>query len=151
MNTENFVTYEQALTLKELGFREECLYFYADEKLVPASVSINEDDVMGEINIDVNTLLELPKANDINEPLLKDTICDAPTLAQVQDWLRNNYSLHLVTIPRALKLWSFMIFDCTKYEIIFASGPESPYLYEDAVSIGITKCIEIVKLKMGID
>lgn len=28
MNTEDFVTYQQALALKKLGFREKCLYHY---------------------------------------------------------------------------------------------------------------------------
>ena len=41
MDKEDFVTHEQALKLKKLGFREPCLYFYDLEgRLCPNEIYI---------------------------------------------------------------------------------------------------------------
>ena len=72
MNTEDFVTYEQALALKKLGFDYKCNHFYHlydDEEVISVS------KVYENFNI-------------------YDRMWSAPTLAQTQKWLREKKSLY---------------------------------------------------------
>ena len=80
MNTEDFVTYETALTLKKLGFREECLYYYKHHRLIP-------NEFMNDSGYYYILLKDLYRSMNSENPDQGD-ICDAPTLAQVQEWLR---------------------------------------------------------------
>ena len=43
MNTEDFVTYSQALALKKLGFREECLFAYNAEGIFCPNFTFDND------------------------------------------------------------------------------------------------------------
>jgi hypothetical protein len=68
MNLRNeFVPYEQALTLTNLGFDEDCFMIYYDET--------------GELRTESNFLY----SRDIKAPLYQ----------QVTDWFRVNYKLHI--------------------------------------------------------
>lgn len=67
---DQFVPYELALKLKELGFKEDCLAWY---------VSKNYGLEIG-----------LPKYDD----LIKDA-CLAPLWEQVFEWFRNNHKLRI--------------------------------------------------------
>ena len=66
MNTEDFVTYEQAIALKKLGFDEFVLYKYEGNTL-----------------IEPNELIY----GDYNDDYMYLNSCSAPTLYQVQKWL----------------------------------------------------------------
>lgn len=146
MNMEDFVTYEQAVALKVLGFKEECFYHYNYN---------NQDNVTP--NNDISHLAI--SANDFkisyNELGFYDRICyDAPTLAQAQAWLRNEKKI-------SVEPWSCYTggWNCTikilpeeiNYNI--TSKPSDNWLdidkdynsYEEALSDGITECFKCLE------
>ena len=71
MNKEDFVTYEQALVLKKLGFREKCLYFYKDETSLLSNILYGKRHTLEDFYDDFN-----------------EYFCSAPTLCEAQAWLR---------------------------------------------------------------
>lgn len=133
MNTEDFVTYEQAIALKELGFKEECFYHYDYN---------NQDDVVP--NTDISHLAI--SANDFkisyNELGFFNEICyDAPTLSQVQKWLRNKgYSVEVTSFYQT---WISSITKLDDFETIELNGNFSSY--EEALSEGITECFKYLE------
>ena len=87
MNTEDFVTYKQALALKKLGFKEECLFFYnIHGEFNPNSVYDGYSDVN-----DASHSLNLQGRSKL--------ACDAPTLAQVQKWILKEFGLYVYVEP----------------------------------------------------
>lgn len=92
---EQFVTYEIALKLKELGFDEECLaIYYKDDEpkellfSIPEKYSSNPEvakyqarDAIRQINFD------------------KGWAIKAPLWQQVIDWFRNNHLLNVEITP----------------------------------------------------
>lgn len=92
MNMEDFVTYEQALTLKELGFIEDCLYLYSSDGELLDKHKSNSDDVG--VNDLYSSHNELLFQKGVNTKL-----CDAPTLGQVQEWLRRKKNIFIGIEP----------------------------------------------------
>ena len=80
MSIEDFVTYEQAVKLKRLGFKEECLYYYDEYDTIFA----NCDD--GDVSVDDLYYSYNSKPSKL---------CDAPTLAQAQKWFREKKNLSI--------------------------------------------------------
>ena len=78
MNTEDFCTYEQALALKKLGFRDKCLYHY----------NILNEFVPNNFNAEDETVTVDDLYDSLNKDTLSDIVCDVPTLAQAQKWFR---------------------------------------------------------------
>lgn len=83
---EDFVPFEIAKTLKEKGFKEECLAYYTSEYTLYNNMVVLCDDKYLEVaEIDYNECLT--SNNSVREN--KDNnICDAPTISQVLKWLR---------------------------------------------------------------
>ena len=134
MDIKNFVTYEQALALKKLGFREKCLYYYFNGALYPNDVyahRIDKNSFHRRYNVE-----SLGKIRNIaKEPLL----CDAPTLSQAQEWLRKqgyNIGLRIYNYNWELTV-CFKFCERPMYNNLYAS-------YEDALSVGITKCLKFL-------
>ena len=82
MNIKNFVTYQQALDLKKLGFTEECLYYYDNSK------TLHSNYVSG---LDFAEIDDLLTSNNLYYPNLE--YIDAPTIFQAQNWLRDVKSI----------------------------------------------------------
>ena len=120
MNTEDFVTYEQALALKKLGFNYDCDYCYSEDKEL--------------YKYDYHTEYYNGSNNDL----------PAPTLAQVQKWLRKEKGIYIEPILIYDKFYT----DCKspsrgKY---WAVEHRKYYLsYEDALSAGITECLKLLE------
>ncbi len=58
---KEFVNYEQALVLKELGFNEECLYYYnIDRKLFQVYNKYKINDTFKNSDEDLNIMLSAP-------------------------------------------------------------------------------------------
>lgn len=133
MNVKNFVTYKQAVSLKQISFRETCLYHYNDRELLFSNSNSNGEG--GGIYVE-----DLECSHNTKD---KGYI-DAPTLYQAAEWLRNKgYSVE----PH-----SGDEFD--KYEYQIDVKTENPYTklseneyssYIEALSAGIDKCLEILK------
>ena len=121
MDNEDFVTYEQALALKKLGFDLKTEYYFS--KLA----GINFSNVPENFN---NTFV--------------NGVCSAPTLAQAQKWLRECKDLIVIPNPyRDCKrnvVWYFTIFNSGNYK-------HSPVYnsYEESLSAGITECLKFLE------
>lgn len=116
---EDYVTFEQAKRLKELGFDWKCNYWYH-----PADRLLYES--MGVYNHNGHK-----------------TVYSAPTLAQAQKWIYDKFGWWI--IPLMVKENKF-IFDITdKYVELIDQSFESydtPFI---ALSAGIDKALELIK------
>ena len=123
MNKE-FVPYEQALALKELGFDEQCFGAFIGEKLKIFSFS---NDLKGYVN-DANLII------------------GAPTYQQAFRWFREKYNLLSEIGLRDredLSTWKFEITIIGKYEMKHNSI--SYNTHEEAELACLIKLIKIVK------
>lgn len=131
---EDFVTYEQAIKLKELEFNWECHYRYnINKQLVPNVVYSN-------CGVDSDDL-----AVDVNFRCIGDI--SAPTLSQAAKWIREKYNLFIHVYLHLDDCWLYEIqyifyYDYHKYK------PEDEQWwrpYEQALSAGIDQALELLK------
>jgi hypothetical protein len=117
---KHFVTYEQALALKELGFDEPCLGFYDDQYNKDNSFYIND-------------------SFNQNKRLIYTS---APLKSQVFEWFRKEHGLH-IGICHAVN----NKFDCwTNNGNLLDGGEYCDFeTYEEAESVCINKLIEILQ------
>lgn len=126
MNThEDYVSFEQAKRLKELGFDWECNHHYDNE-----GDCLLNPGIMGNIYYNCNEL---------------DSIISAPTLAQAQKWLRE--AKQIIIIPCVAYREGIM-----KYDFYIVDEPIDLFddselfdTYEEALSAGIDKALELLK------
>lgn len=122
---EDFVTFEQAVQLKELGFDWQCNYWYhplETEKIIECQTYCNH--------------------NSFERPY------SAPTLSQAQKWLREKGIIILVLATSNLETgasYYYYIFKEKSLDDIEADAVYSTY--EQALSAGIDKAIELLKEK----
>lgn len=135
MNKEDFVTYEQALYLKKLGFRELCLYRYEKEELLP-NYYYSDDEV------DVEDLYRSYNSYSINNLEYRANTIDAPTLVQVQKWLRKTKKYNITPKYIGNNYWiaEISILDTTNISHIKVYDS-----YEEALSAGITECLKLLE------
>ena len=116
--TEDFVTYEQAELLKELGFNQLTIHHY-----------------------DVETHEFSPKFSHYyticydNWNQYNNTI-SAPTLSQVQKWLREVKEIYLFVTMEDLRYYWYI---GKEFQI------DNSKSYEEALSAGIDRALEIIK------
>ena len=124
--TEHFVTYEQALALKELGFDEPCF------------MSFNPNPNWWD-NQCTNSQL-----NSLNGGI--KTVCAAPLKQQVFKFFREKYNLH-GNMDLISNGWLYKTDNLKEYTMDhnFLKGRFNTY--EEAESACIDKLIEIVKSK----
>jgi len=119
MNKE-FIPYEQALALKELGFDEPCFGFYDESLYFP-----NNENQYGTF---CNQPLDVPS-------------CSAPLYQQAFRWFREKYGLRFFIQSGMSDLGEF-------FKVIFPDGEQrnmSYNTYEEAELACLKKLIEIVK------
>jgi hypothetical protein len=136
---KEFIPYEQALALKELGFDEPCFAYYLNEKLnIFHSTSVND------------------RINSKTKDVFNSDVVTAPTFSQAFRWFREEYNLRgfIGFRPNTKQ------FDCHIYDMSL-SGKEyvkqrtmeefnkDPKVgtYEEAELECLKKLIEIVKEK----
>jgi hypothetical protein len=120
---KEFVTYELALKMKQLGFDEPCLGFYNKEDRPNLGYCTNsfQDD----------TTLEIK--------------CTAPLYQQAFRWFREKYKLHSTITSISQESWQWHI---TKPgESLGKLYDEDFYTYEEAELACLEKLIEIVEQK----
>jgi len=125
MNKE-FIPYEQALELKELGFDEECLGYY---------------------NIDPS-LKHVP-FNPM-PPFEHEWCLPAPLYQQAFRWFREKYGLAYQFQYYHVTKWTFQILEFTEIKITpntLVSETSKVLTYEEAELACLKKLIEIVKYK----
>lgn len=139
----HYVSYEQAVKLKELGFDLECYDFYIE----------NVKEPLSEIK-----LFPMPKNwNDI--VISGDPKISCPRLDQVQEWLRDFKDTIVIAEPyweteieddSDTGKWCFVVWiDGCRILCNFDPNKEGeePWLfdtYEQALSMGISKTLELI-------
>ena len=121
--TKEFIPYEQALELKELGFDEPCLgYYYNKELSFGARTSYGE-------------------------------VIEAPTFSQAFRWFREKYDLFSSEVyDRGLNNGKIPVIHSYSFRILNLNNFEDFYgkifnTYEEAELACLNKLIEIVKTK----
>lgn len=128
-----FITYEQAVSLKELGFDEPCFGYYLKGKNELNIGFIKEDRIYNDTS-NGNCLIGYGKS-----------LIYTPSYSQAFRWFRDNYDLKAYIIPieyldGTQETYQWNIFnECH-------SGVEQ-FTYEEAESACLDKLIEIVKNK----
>lgn len=113
---KEFIPYEQALALKELGFREHCAAFYSTEEELCFKWESN-----GNMSLHLLRLIQ------------------APTFSQAFRWFREEYGLPSWNYESEGKwFWKIVKGD-------FWEQDRKPYTYEEAEIECLKKLIEIVK------
>jgi hypothetical protein len=89
--TNEFIPYEQALALKELGFDEPCFTYYFCNGILSDTPRESGDDIkyQGDCKFD----------NHQNSYLEEDDDCSAPTFSQAFRWFREKYGLMHIINP----------------------------------------------------
>jgi len=137
MNQE-FIPYEQALELKELGFDEECYGHY---------------DSIGELNtvedyarFGANILEMLSK--EFNSVSYMKEMCSAPLYQQAFRWFRDKYGI-MYTVHNNIENWKNTFHGAyTKINSNYESDYTNDFkTYEEAELACLKKLIEIVKKK----
>jgi hypothetical protein len=137
MNKE-FIPYEQALELKELGFDEPCFGFYTYK---------------GEIRRYTNFDGELNDFQSIKNSHIKmgDDWCTALTFSQAFRWLLEKHNLYGIIIPTVTMAWTFKTMT-----VVIGMVEVPPYSHVDAYDYSsreeaelecLKKLIELVKNK----
>lgn len=152
MNKE-FIPYDQALELKELGFDEVCSFYYKNKVI---------DDC-----------INAPKTNSVGEFISENFECTAPLYQQAFRWLRNqymtksyinekkdyiegNFFMLPLIFPNGYEIK--LLEQSTSYTIVggrkipFYAEPEAVYKettesYESAELACLKKLIEVIKNK----
>ena len=131
-NMEDYVTYEQAIKLKEIGFDWECNYIYKKDFFNQWIFFHCLRDAYRNHN-----------QGGESEPIF----VSAPTLSQAQKWLREVKGICVeLRIHPLYRNWFGKVFDLKDYpNINFVSDIDLWDTYEQALSVGISKALEILK------
>ena len=134
---KEFIPYEQALALKELGFDEPCFTYYYNGGILSTTPRESGDDIkyQGDYKFD----------NHQNSYLEDDDDCLSPLYQQAFRWFREKYGLHYR-----------ILFGTEKYAYSILDNKGKVYLirlslnieYKEAELECLKKLIEIVKQKI---
>jgi len=121
---KEFVTYNQALKLNELGFDEPCLAYFKN----------------GEFEYCWDEFVKNSEIQNVNNEL--DEYVSTPLKQQVIRWFREKYSL-VGLMELGIHHYSFLIYDVNSDIRKFTSSTDSTY--EEVESDCIDKLIELIK------
>ena len=124
---KEFIPYEQALALKELGFNEPCLAYY----------------LAGGIRFK-----EYKDSQNKNSAFFNNTVCSIPTFSQAFRWFREKYLLFGYSFPNDYQKYGYRIVEMTSNEnkeLVYDWGTKDTY--EESELECLKKLIEIVKEK----
>lgn len=117
---EEYVIYEQAIKLKELGFKDKCnAYYWTEDKAFECTNSI------------------VHKNSDTCQ-----TVVMAPSLWQAQKWLRDKWRIHVE--PNFIYETKFEVVIKRQKGSIFKRAERQFDSYEEALSFGIDAALELL-------
>jgi len=128
MLEKEFVEYNEALALKELGFDEPCFDYYIPNKNNDPISKIFDNYELGKHNSNINTIY-------------KNGIVSRPLYQQVFRWFRNKYNLNAPITDNGLGQYDFRI----NHNSLWSGRVWDTY--EEAELECLKKLIEIVKTK----
>ena len=145
---KDFVTYEQAVKLKDLGFNWHNQYsqmYYATQNYCEGNNQVSFDTICPGNLISSPRMKEDEDYGWIED---EDYCVLAPTLAEAQRWLREVKEIDVIAIPtfgeygKKKYRWQIII-----YKEDFGNEDESTtiYTYEEALSIGINEALKIIE------
>jgi hypothetical protein len=143
---KEFVPYEQALELKELGFDEPCFGYYVNNELRGINLSIEELGGKEPYyqRFDFHTISN----HDIDNP--NKIVVTAPLYQQAFRWFREKHDLYSQTPSTCVEENDRIFYNNPIYDeldnIVFDSM-EQYTTYEEAEIACLKKLIEIVKNK----
>jgi hypothetical protein len=138
---KEFIPYEQALDLKELGFDEPCFGLYENGKL---GYSFSTSKV-------IITPISYRTNSKFVEHILTKEDCTAPTFSQAFRWFREKYNLFGYSYPNDYQMYGYRIVELKSSEnkeLIYDWGTLNTH--EEAELACLKKLIEIVKQKRKI-
>lgn len=122
-----FVSYEQAVLLKKLGFPQDlknCVYYNENGELIGGNISFWK------------------YSNKL------DTFFIAPTLELVSNWLRTEKKIH-IRISLSSSCWYYsQLYDCCSAFMIDNTESGIYKTYDEALIIGIDKALIILNNKL---
>jgi hypothetical protein len=128
-----FIPYEQALALKELGFDEPCLKYYSSS----ANAGDNDFNKLW----DVRVLGKVRKGDMVESvDLTNEKSCLAPLYQQAFRWFREKHNLYCVITLKKKGEWLMVVNEYMKPRGMFFRK-----YYEEAELACLDKLIEIVK------
>ena len=145
---EQFIPYEQALELKELGFDKRCFTTYTPKHL--------GNELSNPFNIDLDEFNELKSSFTLiklpNKAFVKNSECvncvSAPLWQQAFDWFRDKYNLvsEIFHNPEyEWKNWKYRFYWTTE-RLRLSNISDGHYeTYEEARLECLKKLIEIIK------
>ena len=128
--SKNFIPYDLALELKDLGFEEPCFGFYG----------LSRDDYKT-IRLSIFQNLKTDYLPDIHH---LDVTCDAPLYQQAFRFFREKYMLS-GEIYIFKNIWNFDIEDISNSIQLYTSDIMCYNSYEEAEIACLVKLIDIVK------
>ena len=120
MNKE-FISYEQAVALKELGFDERCFTRYYESGKLADSLSYLHHNHFGQVN--------------------------APTFSQTFRWFREKHNLNVDIFVDDNKTFGFMITHFTSEGRVDSPVKYNHITYEESEQACLDRLVEIVKNK----
>lgn len=132
MNHEDFVTYEQAQKLKELGFDWECNHYY----------KVGENHRFE--NYAIYSVEELDHISSAYEDLNNNHCISAPTLAQAAKWLREKGIIIIVDYSHYDNFEQLYYFDIKRATNNRVTVGVETDTYEQALSAGIDKALKLL-------
>ena len=154
MTHEDFVTYEQAKILKDLGFDWECTHYYwENSESLREYLAKNIDMYHNSWDFNYTEYIDeytIPSGKHFRENRFEDAY-SAPTLAQAQKWLREDKDICVMPI-KCTKIGNSI--DGKYYSEIRAMDGKMircsyqvRETYEEALSVGLDEALEIIKNK----
>ena len=138
---KEFITYNQALALKELGFDEPCFGYY------------QKSAVIGDATIlPIQIRNKASNFNDNEYSKMGVPFCSAPTYSQVFRWFREKYGLIgqpmslCISYPGKVTHYGWSIVS-NQNSIDWENEDNGFKIYEEAESKCLDKLIEICKTK----
>ena len=141
---EDYVTFEQAKKLKELGFDWECSHYYEGHN----NPRLKESTQFSGEHYYVKDFYH--NFNDFNshhgQPGWPN--CSAPSLSQAQKWLREVKKINVEVIAcfnRSLDMWQWDCFIQSLEDDEIDESTISHDTYEKSLSAGIDRALELLK------
>lgn len=126
---KQFVTYEIALKLKELGFDEPCICGYNSYGALKNNLAMTHGELSDYISTDKY-----------------DVKVNAPLYQQVIDWFREKYNLNIIINANSMNSFTSMIYELDEDSCLISIIPYKQYsTYYEAREQVILKIIEIIK------
>ena len=139
---EEYVTYEQAVKLKKLGFDWSCYHYYESNKRLVESKIYSQTFKVSEYWCNFNE----DEPNRHRQPFYPHY--SAPRLDQAQKWLRDKHNLSVELICNMVRQWNVNVCKIDNFGTPVYSKMNFD-TYELALTAGINAVLELLTDKLN--